>query len=134
MSIFRVSINIATATRSLAELDEYTGASATRWSPVGAPINDFDPTGPAREISQWHLDSGITDETQLIEPHLAALRPALERMAYVPFDGVLYGSFSIAVQGRANGFVFELLMGNDVAPRKEFIIAGSGIDRDRIDI
>lgn len=29
--------------------------------------------------------------------------------------------------------VFELLMGNDVAPRKEFIIAGSGIDRDRID-
>ena len=30
--------------------------------------------------------------------------------------------------------VFELLMGNDVAPRKEFIIAGSGIDRDRIDV
>ena len=30
--------------------------------------------------------------------------------------------------------VFELLMGNDVAPRKDFIIAGSGIDRDRIDV
>ncbi len=30
--------------------------------------------------------------------------------------------------------VFELLMGNDVAPRKEFIIAGHGLDRDRIDI
>ncbi len=30
--------------------------------------------------------------------------------------------------------VFELLMGNDVAPRKEFIIAGSGIDRERIDV
>lgn len=30
--------------------------------------------------------------------------------------------------------VFELLMGNDVAPRKEFIIAGSGLNRDRIDI
>ena len=29
--------------------------------------------------------------------------------------------------------VFELLMGNDVAPRKDFIIAGRGIDRDRID-
>ena len=29
--------------------------------------------------------------------------------------------------------VFELLMGNDVAPRKEFIIAGQGLDRDRID-
>jgi len=30
--------------------------------------------------------------------------------------------------------VFELLMGNDVAPRKEFIIAGDGLNRDRIDI
>ncbi len=30
--------------------------------------------------------------------------------------------------------VFELLMGNDVAPRKEFIIAGRGLDRDRIDV
>ncbi len=29
--------------------------------------------------------------------------------------------------------VFELLMGNDVAPRKEFIIAGAGLNRDRID-
>jgi DNA gyrase subunit B len=29
---------------------------------------------------------------------------------------------------------FELLMGNDVAPRKEFIIEGSsGLNRDRID-
>ncbi|HEY9498038.1 MAG TPA: DNA topoisomerase IV subunit B [Terrimesophilobacter sp.] len=31
--------------------------------------------------------------------------------------------------------VFELLMGNDVAPRKEFIVAGSaGLSRDRIDM
>jgi DNA gyrase subunit B len=30
--------------------------------------------------------------------------------------------------------IFELLMGNDVAPRKEFIIAGEGLDRDRIDV
>jgi len=29
--------------------------------------------------------------------------------------------------------VFELLMGTDVAPRKDFIIAGQGLDRDRID-
>jgi DNA gyrase subunit B len=29
--------------------------------------------------------------------------------------------------------VFDLLMGNDVAPRKEFIIAGDGLNRDRID-
>jgi DNA gyrase subunit B len=31
--------------------------------------------------------------------------------------------------------VFELLMGNDVAPRKDFIIAGSGdLSRSRIDV
>jgi DNA gyrase subunit B len=30
--------------------------------------------------------------------------------------------------------VFELLMGNDVAPRKEFIIAGEGLERERIDV
>ncbi|MDH6181043.1 DNA gyrase subunit B [Microbacteriaceae bacterium SG_E_30_P1] len=30
--------------------------------------------------------------------------------------------------------VFELLMGNEVAPRKEFIIAGQGLNRDRIDV
>lgn len=30
--------------------------------------------------------------------------------------------------------VFELLMGNDVAPRKEFIIAGDGLNRSRIDV
>jgi DNA gyrase subunit B len=29
--------------------------------------------------------------------------------------------------------VFELLMGNDVAPRREFIVQGPGISRDRID-
>ena len=30
--------------------------------------------------------------------------------------------------------VFELLMGNEVAPRKEFIIAGDGLNRSRIDV
>jgi DNA gyrase subunit B len=31
--------------------------------------------------------------------------------------------------------VFELLMGNDVAPRKEFIVAGSDdLSRERIDV
>jgi DNA gyrase subunit B len=30
--------------------------------------------------------------------------------------------------------VFELLMGNDVAPRKEFIIAGQGLDLSRVDV
>ncbi len=33
----------------------------------------------------------------------------------------------------AAGKAFELLMGNDVAPRKDFIIAGQGLDRGRID-
>ena len=30
--------------------------------------------------------------------------------------------------------VFELLMGNEVAPRKEFIIDGAGLSRERIDV
>ncbi len=30
--------------------------------------------------------------------------------------------------------VFELLMGNEVAPRKDFIIAGQGLDRSRVDV
>jgi DNA gyrase subunit B len=34
----------------------------------------------------------------------------------------------------AAAHVFELLMGNDVAPRKEFIIAGDGLNRARIDV
>lgn len=34
----------------------------------------------------------------------------------------------------ASSRMFELLMGNEVAPRKDFIIAGQGLDRDRIDM
>jgi DNA gyrase subunit B len=30
--------------------------------------------------------------------------------------------------------IFELLMGNDVAPRKDFIIAGQGLDLSRVDV
>jgi hypothetical protein len=126
MSIFRVSINIATATRTLEELDGFTGAAATRWSGIGEPVHDFDPTGPTREISQWHLDSGIDGETALLEPHLEVLRPVLERMAYVPFDGVLYSSFSIAVTGREHGFVFDL------EPLDAALIARAGL-RLRVD-
>jgi DNA gyrase subunit B len=29
--------------------------------------------------------------------------------------------------------VFELLMGNEVAPRREFIVSGPGVSRERID-
>ena len=38
------------------------------------------------------------------------------------------------IDAEASSKVFELLMGNEVAPRKEFIIAGQGLDRDRIDV
>ena len=126
MSIFRVSINIATATRTLAELDEFTGAHATRFSGIGEPVHDFDPTGPAREISQWHLDSGVAGDTTLLEPHLAVIRPVLERMAYVPFDGVLYSSLSVSLTAREHGFVFDL------EPLDAALIARAGL-RLRID-
>jgi hypothetical protein len=108
MSIFRASINLATATRTLDELNEHLGAAATRWSGIGDPIHEFDLEGPVREISQWHLDSSATGETQLLEQHLAVLRPALTRLADAPLEGVLYSSFSIGVTGRENGFVFEI--------------------------
>ena len=36
--------------------------------------------------------------------------------------------------GEASSRMFELLMGNEVAPRKDFIIAGQGLDRGRIDV
>jgi len=39
-----------------------------------------------------------------------------------------------APDAEAASRVFELLMGNEVAPRKEFIIAGDGLNRDRIDV
>ncbi len=38
------------------------------------------------------------------------------------------------IDAEAASRVFELLMGNDVAPRKDFIVAGQGLDRDRIDV
>jgi hypothetical protein len=88
MSIFRASINLATATRTLAELNEHLGATATRWSGIGDPIHEFDPEGPPREHT--------------------AERPALTRLADAPLGGVLYSSLSIGVTGRENGFVFEI--------------------------
>jgi hypothetical protein len=126
MSIFRVSINIATASHTLEQLDEYTGVAATRWSPIGEPIHDFDPTGPVREISQWHFDTPVVGETELIEPHLVVLRPVLERMAYTRFDGAVYGSISVALSARANAFVFE------IEPLDAALIARAGL-RIRID-
>ena len=59
MSIFRASINIATTSHSLEQLNEHAGVEATRWAPIGSPVHDFDPTGPLREISQWHYDAPV---------------------------------------------------------------------------
>ena len=126
MSIFRVSINIATASHSLDELNEYTGVEASRWLPIGAPVHDFDPTGPAREISQWHFDAQVHGDSELIEPHMVLLRPILERMAYSDFAGAVYGSLSVSVTARPNAFVFE------VEPLDAALIARAGL-RIRID-
>jgi len=126
MSIFRVSINIATASHSLEHLNEYTGVEASRWLPIGQPVHDFDPTGPAREISQWHYDVPVPGDSELIEPHLALLRPVLERMAYSDFDGAVYGSLSVSLSARPNAFVFE------IEPLDAALIARAGL-RIRID-
>ena len=126
MSIFRVSINLATASHTLDELNAYTGVEASRWLPIGEPVHDFDPTGPAREISQWHYDAPVLGDSELIAPHLELLRPILERMAYASFDGTLYGSLSVSLNSRYNAFVFE------IEPLDAALIARAGL-RIRID-
>jgi hypothetical protein len=126
MSIFRASINIATTSHSREELDAYTGVSATRWSPIGAPIHDFDPTGPVREIAQWHYDAPVPGDSEVLEPHLALLRPVLERMAYTDVGGTVYASLSVALTARSNGFVFE------IEPLDAALVARAGL-RLRVD-
>lgn len=121
MSIFRVSINIATASLGREELDGFAGQPGSRWAPIGQPISTFDPTGPTREISQWHLDSGLADDTDLLEPHFEILRPVLERFAAGHPSGVLYASLSIALTARTSGFVFE------VEPADAALVARAGL-------
>jgi len=126
MSIFRVSINIATAAHSLEELNGYTGVEADRWLPIGDPVHDFDPTGPVREISQWHYSAPVHGDIETLEPALVLLRPVLERMAEATIDGRFYGSLSVSLNARPNAFVFE------VEPRDAVLIARAGL-RIRID-
>jgi hypothetical protein len=126
MSIFRVSINIATASHSLEQLNEYTGVAADRWLPIGEPVHDFDPTGPAREISQWHYSAPVHGDTEVLAPHLELLRPVLERMAEATLEGRSYGSLSVSLNARPNAFVFEF------EPRDAVLIARAGL-RIRID-
>ncbi|GAA0316571.1 DNA gyrase subunit B [Kineococcus aurantiacus] len=69
---------------------------------------------------QRYKGLGEMDEDQLAETTMERQHRTLRRVT--------------VSDGAAAERVFELLMGNDVAPRKDFIIAGAeGIDRDRID-
>ena len=126
MSIFRASINIATTGHSLQQLNEYAGVEASRWLPIGSPVHDFDPTGPARELSQWHYDAPVRGDSEILEPHLVLLRPVLERMADTQLEGRVYGSLSVSLNARLNAFVFE------IEPRDAVLIARAGL-RIRID-
>ena len=126
MSIFRASINIATTSHSLEQLNEHAGVEASRWAPIGSPVHDFDPTGPLREISQWHYDAPVDGDSELLEPYLVLLRLVLERMADEPIEGRVYGSFSVSLNARPNAFVLE------IEPRDAVLIARAGL-RIRVD-
>ncbi|PZQ91494.1 MAG: DNA topoisomerase IV subunit B [Leifsonia xyli] len=69
---------------------------------------------------QRYKGLGEMDADQLAETTMSRAHRTLRRVRVEDAD--------------AANRVFELLMGNDVAPRKEFIIAGQGLDRSRVDI
>ncbi len=69
---------------------------------------------------QRYKGLGEMDADQLAETTMARAQRTLRRVR-VP-------------DAEAAANVFELLMGNDVAPRKDFIIAGQGLDRSRVDV
>jgi DNA gyrase subunit B len=74
-----------------------------------------------REPIQRYKGLGEMDASQLRETTMDPSRRTLRRVTMT--DAV------------AAEKVFDLLMGNEVAPRKEFIVAGAeGLDRARIDI
>ena len=73
-----------------------------------------------KEPIQRYKGLGEMDADQLAETTLDPARRVLRRMTIN--------------DAAAAESMFELLMGNDVAPRKEFIVSGAaGIDRSRID-
>jgi DNA gyrase subunit B len=81
---------------------------------------DLTKRGRTYKDPQRYKGLGEMDEDQLAETTMERAHRTLRRVTVS--DG--------AVAER----VFELLMGNDVAPRKDFIIAGAeNLDRDRID-
>ncbi len=69
---------------------------------------------------QRYKGLGEMDADQLAETTMSRAHRTLRRVQVSDAD--------------AASRVFELLMGNDVAPRKEFIIAGQGLDRSRVDV
>lgn len=74
-----------------------------------------------REPVQRYKGLGEMDASQLRETTMDPARRTLRRITMA--------------DGEAARQVFELLMGNEVAPRKEFIIDGAaGLERDRIDV
>ncbi len=72
-----------------------------------------------QEPIQRYKGLGEMDADQLAETTMDRTHRTLRRVNVTDAEGAAK--------------VFELLMGNDVAPRKEFILAGEGLDRDRID-
>ena len=84
-------------------------------------LNDLTRKGKRiKEPIQRYKGLGEMDADQLAETTLDPARRVLRRM-----------TIKDAAAAEA---MFELLMGNDVAPRKEFIVSGAaGIDRSRID-
>jgi len=69
---------------------------------------------------QRYKGLGEMDADQLAETTMSRAHRTLRRVRVEDAD--------------AANRVFELLMGNDVAPRKDFIIAGQGLDRSRVDV
>ena len=62
-------------------------------------------------------------------PHILlcwAMEPLLQLLTVI-------AAVTLLCTGTIPSGMFELLMGNEVAPRKEFIVAGDGFDRSRID-
>jgi DNA gyrase subunit B len=74
-----------------------------------------------QEPIQRYKGLGEMDADQLAETTMSKAHRTLRKV-----------TMDEASEAHAIG-VFDLLMGNDVAPRKDFIIAGQGLDRGRID-
>ncbi|MHB1063210.1 MAG: DNA gyrase/topoisomerase IV subunit B [Georgenia sp.] len=91
---------------------------------LGALLRKLERTGRRyKEPIQRYKGLGEMDAHQLAETTMDPSCRTLRRISMADEASVLEAES-----------VFELLMGNDVAPRKEFIVAGAQhIDRDRID-